>query len=79
MSRTWWACSAPVWRVLHRSGVVFLTLGDAYANTGTGGPNTGLAAQADKYAPRTSPRNPRSDEQGAVSRGVKKIPDGLKH
>jgi site-specific DNA-methyltransferase (cytosine-N4-specific) len=67
-----------VWRVLHRTGVVFLNLGDAYANTGTGAPNSGLAALADKYAPRTSPRNPTSDEQGEVKRGLKKIPDGLK-
>jgi DNA modification methylase len=68
-----------VWRVLHPTGTVFLNLGDAYANTGTGGPNTGLAALADQYAPRTIPRNPSSDEQGAVKRGPKKIPTGLKH
>ena len=37
-----------VWRVLHPTGTVFLNLGDAYANTGTGGPNTGLAALADQ-------------------------------
>jgi DNA modification methylase len=68
-----------VWRVLHPPGTVFLNLGDAYANTGTGGPKTGLAALADQYAPRTLARNPTSDEQGAVKRGPKKIPTGLKH
>lgn len=68
-----------VWRVLHPSGVVFLNLGDSYANTGASGPNSGLAALADKFAPRLNPRNPTRDEAGAVPRGeARKIPVGLK-
>jgi site-specific DNA-methyltransferase (adenine-specific) len=67
-----------VWRVLRVDGTLWLNLGDSYANSGVQGPNSGLAALADKHAPRANPRNPNRDDTGDVPRVTKRVPSGLK-
>ena len=58
-------------RVLRDDGTLWLNLGDSYANSGSGGPNSGLAALADRYAPRVNPRNANRDDTGQVPRPAK--------
>jgi len=65
-------------RVLREDGTLWLNMGDSYASSGPQGPNSGLAALADKYAPRKNPRNPNRDDSGNVPRVKKTIPPGLK-
>lgn len=67
-------------RVLRKDGTCWINIGDGYAQTGSSGPNSGLAKLADKWAPRTNPRNPNRDDTGEVPRAkTRTLSAGTKH
>jgi len=65
-------------RVLRDDGTLWLNLGDSYVASGKQGPNSGLSALADRYAPRKNPRNLNRDDRGGVPRPTRTAPIGLK-
>lgn len=53
-------------RVLRDDGTLWLNLGDTYSTAGGGGPQNGLSSAADRFAPRSSPRDSNCQEDGRV-------------
>lgn len=66
-------------RVLKDDGVLWLNLGDSYANNSAGGEaGQCLAKLADRFAPNKNPRNPNRQDNGTVIHGSKSVPDNCK-